>query len=60
MCNAWTVEYNNDVGPDDEGFWEWWTVSNGSMVFKCDSEADAEWLCVCLNSVEFTHKEGAK
>lgn len=40
----WTITYENDTGPDDDGFWEWWTVSNGTTSFECDSKADAEWL----------------
>lgn len=50
----WTVDYDNDVGPYDEGFWEWWTVSNGVKSFKCDSKDDADWLCSILNSLEAT------
>lgn len=45
----WTIEYDNDTGPSDEGYLEWWTVTNGSKSFKCDSESDAEWLCELLN-----------
>lgn len=44
----WTIEYNNDVGPDDGGFWEWWEVSNGTRTFKCDREEDAKWLVELL------------
>jgi hypothetical protein len=45
----WTIEYDNDTGPGDEGFWEWWTVSDVARSFKCDSEEDAKWLCELLN-----------
>jgi hypothetical protein len=45
----WTIEYDNDTGPNDGGFWEWWTVSDGAHSFKCDSEEDAKWLCDLLN-----------
>ena len=38
------IEYNNDTGSDDEGFYEWWTVTYGDRVFKCDRERDANWL----------------
>ena len=48
----WTIEYDNDTGPSDEGFWEWWTVSNGERAFKCDSEQDAVWLCDMLERNE--------
>ena len=46
----WTVEYENDVGLSDEGFWEWWNVTDGSRVFKADDEGDARWLCDMLNA----------
>jgi hypothetical protein len=44
----WTIEYNNDTGPDDESFSEWWIVTNGKRHFKCSSEGDAEWLRMLL------------
>lgn len=44
-----TIEYNNDTGPGDEGFAEWWTVAYGDRSFKCNSEADAQWLETVLN-----------
>ncbi len=45
---GWTVEYNNDVGPRDKGFWEWWEILfDGVRVFKADKEEDAIKL-VCL------------
>ncbi len=40
----WKIEYDNDVGPDDDGFWQWWTVTDGQRSFKCDTEEDAKWL----------------
>lgn len=45
----WEIEYDNDTGPSDEGFLEWWTVSDGARSFKCGSKEDAEWLCDMLN-----------
>ena len=45
----WTIEYDNDTGPMDEGFWEWWTVTDGTKSFKCNSESEAKWLCDILN-----------
>lgn len=45
----WTIEYYNDTGPNDEGFWEWWDVTNGKRSFKTDTEDDAKWLCAFLN-----------
>lgn len=49
--NRWKIEYDNDTGPSDEGFWEWWTVTDGDKSFKCDDEADAKWLCDLLNTL---------
>ena len=53
----WNVFYDNDVGPDDGGFWEWWSVMDTNSQhdgretreFKCDSEDDAFWLAEILN-----------
>ena len=45
----WKVEYDNDTGHGDEGFWQWWDVTDGDRSFRCNSEDDAEWLCNLLN-----------
>lgn len=47
---GWTIQYDNDTGPDDDSFWEWWTVSDGVKNFKCDNEQDAKWLLALLES----------
>jgi hypothetical protein len=47
--NFWRVDYNNDTGPNNESFWEWWEVTDGARIFKCDDENDAQWLCDLLN-----------
>lgn len=46
----WKIIYDNGVGPDDEGFWKKWTVTDGNRFFDCDSKEDAEWLCNYLNT----------
>ena len=46
--NEWRVEYDNDVGPYDDGLWEWWTVTDGKREFKTGVQADAEWLAGVL------------
>lgn len=46
----WKIEYNNDTGPGDDSFYEWWEVSNGDMTFKSDNEDHAEWLLALLKS----------
>lgn len=48
----WAIEYDNDTGPNDEDFAEWWTISNGKRSFTCKNEDDAEWLCDLLNQYE--------
>lgn len=45
----WKIEYDNDTGPRDESFHEWWTVICGDTYFKCCSESEANWLCDILN-----------
>lgn len=57
MSDKWVVENHNDVGPNDGGFWEWWEVTDGEKVFKCDDESGAGWLAETLN--ELTRKGGA-
>lgn len=44
------INYNNDVGPNDDGFWEWWEVSNGETSFSCRTEEDAIWLINVFNT----------
>jgi hypothetical protein len=45
----WTIEYDNDVGPNDEGYW-WWNVADGNRTFEAKKKEDAEWLCDLLNT----------
>lgn len=46
----WRIEYDNETGPDDGGYWETWTVTNGDMRLSTDREEDAEWLLSVLIS----------
>lgn len=48
----WSIDYDNDTGPNDDYFHEWWVVTNGSRSFKCNSQEDADWLCNLLNLSE--------
>ena len=48
----WRIEYDNDTGPRDEGFWEWWEVTNDEKCFKCTNQKDAKWLRDLLNNIE--------
>jgi len=50
----WSVQYDNDVGPDDDGFWEWWNVSDGHKSFRSKNREDAKWLCNILNALPDT------
>jgi hypothetical protein len=38
---SWVIGYDNDTGPDDDYFAEWWLVTNGDKIFKAENEADA-------------------
>ena len=49
----WKIEYDNDTGPYDEYFYEWWDVSNDKYSFKAESEEEAKWLLDVL----INHKE---
>jgi hypothetical protein len=49
LLRKWRIDYDNDTGNNDGGFWEWWTLTDGVRSFKCDSEADAQWLHAALS-----------
>ena len=49
--SEWKVEYQNDTGPNDDSYWEWWDVSNGKTNYKANTENDAVWLCELLNGI---------
>jgi len=50
--SKWSFRYTNDVGPEDDGFWEWYEITDGKTIFKTDEQEDAEWLCNKLNEQE--------
>ncbi len=46
---GFSVEYGNDTGPGDEGFWEWWdVVEGGETIAKCSDEVTAERIVMAL------------
>lgn len=47
----WSIESDNDTGPEDDYFIEWWTVSDGERSYTCRNEKDAEWLRDLLNKI---------
>ena len=49
----WTVKWGNDVGDDDDYYVEWWDVTDGEKIFKCDDEKHAVRLCNFLNEANF-------
>jgi hypothetical protein len=50
--NQWKIEYDNETGPNDDGFLEWWIVTNGKdKLFKCYNKVNAKWLCDTLNKI---------
>jgi len=47
----WRIEYDNDTGAGDEGFWQWWTVTNNVQSYRVtSSEDDAKELLAKLES----------
>ena len=44
------VEWDNDTGPEDDYYIEWWEVCDGNMSFRSYDEMDALWLCELLNA----------
>jgi hypothetical protein len=49
-AGKWRIEYDNDTGPSDEGFFEWWDVTDGKTTYRADSEQEATALCNLLNN----------
>ncbi len=41
---SWHIDYGNDVGPDDDFFFEWWDVTDDITSFRCNSEDEANRL----------------
>lgn len=57
------VEYDNDTGPDDGFFVEWWSVideQHGSTLCKFDAQADADRIAAMLNGAPIPAPEGAQ
>lgn len=46
----WRINYENDTGPGDDSFREWWVVTDGEKYFEAGNKEDAEWLCNLLNA----------
>lgn len=48
---GFTIDYGNDIGADDEGFWEWWTIvsPSGEKIAKFDKQEYAIMVCALLN-----------
>ncbi|MFT5724157.1 MAG: hypothetical protein ACI9JN_001274 [Bacteroidia bacterium] len=46
----WRVDYDNDTGPGDEGFWEWWEITDGKTLYTSRNEEAAKELCEILNN----------
>ena len=45
----WRIEYDNDTGPNDEGFGEWWDVANNDKIFRSRNKEDAKRLYNLVN-----------
>lgn len=50
--SEWSKEYDNDTGPDDDYFEEWWTVTYGTRKYRCATEEDADFLVALLKEAE--------
>lgn len=44
----WNITWDNDTGPNDDCYAEWFTVSNGIVEYECDTQEDAEELVKTL------------
>ena len=49
----WEIEYDNW---GEDGYSEWWHVTDGEKSFKSYEEEDAKWLCEILNAHENRRK----
>lgn len=47
----WRIEYDNDTGAGDEGFAEYWTVTNGTVAFRTSDEDAAKRLVALLQDM---------
>jgi hypothetical protein len=47
----WKIEHKNDTVPNDEGFYEWWEITDGQQYFKAYDAASAKWLRDILNVI---------
>jgi hypothetical protein len=44
----WTSQYDNDVGPNDEGFWEFFSISGiGAQIHGSDQKDNADYIAAC-------------
>ena len=50
--DVWTIEHENEVGPDDEWYRDWWKVTDGVTTFEARTEGDAQWLRDTLNRIK--------
>ena len=48
----WTKEYDNDTGPCDDYFEEWWNVTDGNHIYRCKNSDDADFLIAALAQPE--------
>ena len=49
-AGAWRISYDNAVDGNDDGFEEWWSVTDDETLFRCFSEKDAEWLLAAIRA----------
>lgn len=49
--SEYKLNYDNDTGIDDDGFWEWWEIERDEHVIcKCNEKYDADEILRILNA----------
>lgn len=55
---VWRWEYQNDTGPRDDGFVEWYDLYAGDrIVGRISSKEDAEAICAAMNAERDTKEK---
>lgn len=57
--HGYTINWDNDIGPNDEGYWEWWEVlsPSGEVVGKFYKQHYAIMVCAFLNEQGLKNKK---
>lgn len=56
--SRYQFEYDNDTGPGDDGFHEWWEIYDGTeYIGRAYTEAAAAKICAALNRYDTSPPE---